>query len=212
MRNCFTCNDAINEDCFAVLDEQFPQYVMCDECYRMLSRLPKCTDEELYNKIDARFSSVARSTAVPQSIKKIFRKADDDYWQFKESLSKYNEAHETALENLMLTTGSSFDGYKVVKYLDIISCEVVFKNSFINSLSAGFEDFLKGLSFKEKELSGATELIERGKQYVMTKFREKAISMCANAVLGIDFETSFGSEIVKISVNGTAVIVDKIET
>lgn len=211
MHICLVCKAAISDDMFAVLDEQFPEYVLCDECYRMLRRLPKCTDEELYNKIDARFSSVARSATVPESIKKIFRKADDDYWQFKESYSKYNEAHEAALENLMLTTGSSFDGYKVVKYLDIISCEIVFKNSFIHSLSAGVEDFFKRLSFSEKELSGTTELIERGKQYIMRKFREKAVSICANAVLGIDFETSFGSDIVKISVNGTAVIVDKIE-
>ena len=53
------------------------------------------------------------------------------------------------------------------------------------------------------------ELIDRAKKYVMKKFRAQAVEIGANAVLGVDFETTFGSDIVKISLNGTAVVVDK---
>ena len=58
-------------------------------------------------------------------------------------------------------------------------------------------------------MSGAMELIDRAKKYVMKKFRAQAVEIGANAVLGVDFETTFGSDIVKISLNGTAVVVDK---
>ena len=37
-------------------------------------------------------------------------------------------------------------------------------------------------------MSGAMELIDRAKVYVMKKFREKAVSIGANAVLGVEFE------------------------
>lgn len=207
MEKCFVCGGAVSGEGIQLL-KNYPQYAMCGECFDLLQQLPRCTSESKYNEIDERFSKVVRNAEIPKELRDIFREADDAYWNYKESVSSYEDNYAQALENLMLTTGSSFDGYKVVKYLDIISCEIVFKNSFLNTLSAGFEDFFRALSFKEKEMSGVTELIERAKGYVMSKFREKAIAKGANAVLGIDFETSFGSDIVKISVNGTAVVVD----
>lgn len=207
MAKCFVCGGAVTGEGIQLL-KNYPQYAMCGECFDLLQQLPRCTSESKYNEIDERFSKVVRNAEIPEELRDIFREADDAYWNYKESVSSYEDNYAQALENLMLTTGSSFDGYKVVKYLDIISCEIVFKNSFLNTLSAGFEDFFRALSFKEKEMSGVTELIERAKVYVMSKFREKAIAKGANAVLGIDFETSFGSDIVKISVNGTAVVVD----
>ncbi|MBQ2382958.1 MAG: heavy metal-binding domain-containing protein, partial [Oscillospiraceae bacterium] len=129
----------------------------------------------------------------------------------KDSAQKYQDLYNRAIDELLLTTGSHFEGYKVTKYLDIISCEIIFKNSFLNSLSANLDDFFTSLSFRERELSGSMEQIERAKKHVMAQFRKKAVSLGANAVLGIDFESTFGSDVVKISVNGTAVTVDKIE-
>lgn len=208
---CLACNSAVEDDLYYILLEKYPDYLLCDECYRMLKLLPNCTCEETYNKIDILFSRVVRNKAIPESIRVIFRNADEAYWARKESTRSYEDAQAEAIEALILTTGGTIDGYKVVKYLDIISCEVVFKNSLVNSLTAGIEDFFRSLSVKEQEMAGAMELIDRAKVYVMKKFREKAVSIGANAVLGIDFETTFASDIVKISVNGTAVAVDPVE-
>ena len=211
MSKCLACNKIVEDDLYYILLEKYPDYLLCDECYRMLKLLPRCTSEETYNEIDLRFSQVVRNGAIPAAVRDIFRKADDEYWARKESAQSYADAQAEAIDALILTTGGTVEGYKVVKYLDIISCEVIFKNSFMNSISAGIEDFFRSLSFREQEMSGAMELIDRAKVYVMKKFREKAVSIGANAVLGVDFETTFGSDIVKISVNGTAVVVDRLE-
>ena len=113
--------------------------------------------------------------------------------------------------NLLLTTGSSFDGYTVDKYIDVICEEVVFKNSFLNQISAELEDLGSAFSFKEKELTGSSELIKKAREYVMKKFRRSAAELGANAILGVDFENSFGDKIVRVSVSGTAVVISKKE-
>lgn len=119
-------------------------------------------------------------------------------------------AEEKALaERLMLTTGSFFEGYSVERYIDVICEEVIFKNSFVKQLGASFEDFGNSLSFSEREMTGASELISKARAYTLDKFRRKAARVGANAVLGIDFESSFGSDVVRVCVSGTAVVIQK---
>lgn len=184
-------------------------YLLCLECQAMLEEMPRAKSNDDLSEIKSRFIPLLRDPHTPDEALDVIRRAEDAYWDAKESSSALESAYNNALENLMLTTGSSFDQYTVVKYLDIISSEIVFKNSFMSSLSANFEDLLNGLSFKEREMSGATRLIEQAKKYVMDKFRKKAIDLGANAILGIDFENSWGAEVIRISVNGTAVVVDR---
>ena len=111
---------------------------------------------------------------------------------------------------LMLTTGAHFDGYLVERYIDVLCEEIVFKNSFWKRLDAGFEDLGNALSFRDREMSGASELIANARAYVMNKFRLKAAKLGANAVLGVDFESSFGADVVRVSVSGTAVVIRKV--
>ena len=211
MLNCCVCGNQISADQFFTPDESKPSFVFCDDCYRSFRRLALKPAEDEYNQIDQKFSSFMRNNQIPLSVRNVYREADDCYWHNKELATQYTDAYNSAIDNLLLTTGSNFEGYKVVKYIDIISCEIVFKNSFMNSLCAGIEYFFNALSFREREMSGAMELIDRAKTYVMEKFRIKAVEIGANAVLGIDFETTFGSDIAKISINGTAVVVDKLD-
>ena len=211
MEQCCVCGVNILADLFFTPDENYPTFVFCDDCYRAFRKLSQKPTAEEYHQIDQKFSEFVRNNQIPSPVRNVYREADERYWNNTELAAKYSDAYSSAVDNLLLTTGSTFEGYKVVKYLDIISCEIVFKNSFIKSISAGIEDFFNALSFREKEMSGAMDLIDHAKKYVMNKFREQAVDIGANAVLGIDFETSFGSDIVKISVNGTAVVVDKTE-
>ena len=89
--------------------------------------------------------------------------------------------------------------------------EVVFKNSFWKRLDATLEDFGNAFTFKDTELSGANKLISNAREYVVEKFKQKAAQLGANAVLGVEFESSFGSDIVRVSVSGTAVRIEKID-
>lgn len=211
MAKCCVCGKDIWQQEFVVPNEAFPEFVFCDRCDNAVRRLERNPSDEEYQETTVLFADFMRNKDIPAAVRDVYADADDVYWSRKERAGKYEDMYNAAIEELLLTTGSTFEGYKVVKYLNIISCEIIFKNSFLKSLTAGIEDFINALSFREKEMSGAMELIERAKEHVMLQFRKKAVAAGANAVLGIDFETSFGAEIVKISVNGTAVIVDKLE-
>ena len=81
----------------------------------------------------------------------------------------------------------------------------------INEISAGFEDLGNILTFKETEMSGAGELISRARAHVKEKFRHRAAAIGANAVLGVEFESSIGADIVRVAIFGTAVIIEPIE-
>lgn len=81
----------------------------------------------------------------------------------------------------------------------------------MNRLNAGFEDLGNAFSFKETEMSGSSGLIARARSYVKDKFRQKAAQMGANAVLGVEFESSIGADIVRVAIFGTAVVISPIK-
>ena len=202
---CYACKTYIQGFEMAhVLSEALPDYVLCDLCHKDLVRLNDSQADETIASAKSRFVPLLLSEETPELIKEVLRK---NITLHKAETARI--AFDEALANMILTTGSSFEGYRIVKYIDIVSSEVFFKNSFANTLEANIDDFFSSLNFHEHEYTGVSKLINRAKQYVMQKFRIEAADMGANAVLGINFETSLDSEIVKVSINGTAVFVEK---
>ena len=135
-RYCYACKTYIYdaETAYTIVDS-LPQYVLCDTCHVALRDLPRSRTDNEYETRKSRFMPLIRSAETPDQIKMVIRDADNEYW-FRKERGTYKDAYATAMYNLMLTTGSSFDGYRVLKYLDIISSEVFFKNSIINTFSA----------------------------------------------------------------------------
>ena len=145
-------------------------------------------------------------SALTKELKMYISSTDAKFLQ--EERKRTLEEKQLASE-LILTTGSSFDGYSIDCYIDVVCEEVVFKNSVMKQISASFEDFGNALSLGEREMTGASELISKARAYALDKFRLKAARAGANAVLGIDFESSFGSDIVRVCISGTAVKISK---
>ena len=108
---------------------------------------------------------------------------------------------------MLMTTGSGFEGYRVEKYLGVISKEIIFRSGLGSSLGAAFENFVRAFNFRDVELTGSTELIANAKKYLMEQFEREARANQANAVLGVDIETSFGTDVARVAVSGTAVFV-----
>jgi uncharacterized protein YbjQ (UPF0145 family) len=124
---------------------------------------------------------------------------------------KKEDDFNNAIENITLSTCSSIDGYKAVKQLGLVFGECLFKASFLNQLSAGIEDFASALSFSETELSGTTELLDKARKYSTKKMVLDAVNRGANAIIGIDSESSAGGGIMHITICGTAVVLEPIE-
>ncbi len=113
---------------------------------------------------------------------------------------------------MLMTTGNSFEGYRVERYLGVISKDVIFRSGVSSSIGAAVEDFLRSFSLRDIELNGSSDLIKKAKNYVLEQIEKEAAALKANAILGIDIETSFGTDLARVAINGTAVFVVNEET
>ncbi len=107
--------------------------------------------------------------------------------------------------NHMLTSGYNFEGYKIVSYNGIVSGEIVLGTGFMSELSASFSDFFGTVS-EEFSIKMA-----KAKELSTLKMIAASVSKGGNAIIGVDFDyTTFGSNMVAVSANGTSVKVEKI--
>lgn len=177
-----------------------PRYILCDECNAYLDWLRNSTRESDLDAAVMFFQPIFDNSQIPPAVK-------NELLNIRSSKQTANEKIHPA--SIILNTGSFFDGYHVEKYIDVICEEVVFKNSFMNRLSAGLDDLGNMFTFEETEMSGSGALIARAREYVKEKFRQKAAQLGANAVLGVEFESSVGSSIIRVAIFGTAVVIEK---
>lgn len=106
---------------------------------------------------------------------------------------------------MLTTTTPNFEGKKIVRYLGIVTGEVIVGANFIKDMAAGFTDFFGGrASLYEEELIKA-------KDAAVQEMEQRAMELGANAIVGIDldYETvgSNGSMLM-VAVSGTAVVLE----
>ncbi|GDX41917.1 MAG: hypothetical protein RL555_614 [Bacteroidota bacterium] len=103
---------------------------------------------------------------------------------------------------MILTTTASIEGRPVQEYLGVINAQSIIGANMFKDIFAGLRDLIGGRS-KTYE-----RVIEEAKEDAMRELTQKAQSMGANAVVGIDldFETvgASGSMLMVIA-TGTAV-------
>lgn len=213
---CNACNKKLGflDASYQIL-ESAPECVFCDDCHTKYGALMRTSGASYQSNYD-HFRKMLEDPKTPAPVKEYFfalnEKAKVRNVSAAERQARKEEEERAYRENLkgmMLTTGSTFEGYTVTKYIDVICEEVIFKNSFTNQITAAIENFVDSFSFRETELSGSGELISRARAYVKEKFCRKVASLGANAALGIEFESSIGADIVRVSISGTAVIIEK---
>lgn len=130
-----------------------------------------------------------------------------EYWQrTKGSKLKAIEEEAQKYNDYLLTTGYDFVGYKIKKYIKVISGETVLGTGFLSELSASFSDF-----FGTASETFAIKL-ESAKDAATKKLIDKSIILGGNAVIGVDFDyITFGNNMIGVIANGTSVIVETVE-
>ncbi len=113
-------------------------------------------------------------------------------------------------EQMLLSTTNTLEGYEICGYCGIVFGEVVVKHGFMKQLNAGMNDLSDMISIGDKELSGSAELVESARKIAINKLIENAKRRGANAIIGIDSETSLGGGLNHITLMGTAVRISKI--
>ena len=59
-------------------------------------------------------------------------------------------------------------------------------------------------------MTGTTNLLSDARSYAIEKMKSEAINKGANAIIGIDSESSFGAgDLIHVSIMGTAVLVEE---
>lgn len=106
---------------------------------------------------------------------------------------------------MILTTTPSVEGKKIVQYKGIVFGEVIAGVNVLKDFAAGLSNFFGGRSGTYEE-----ELIE-ARESALKEMEQRAASMGANAVVGIDVDYEvLGSDngMLMVTANGTAVIVE----
>ena len=106
---------------------------------------------------------------------------------------------------MITTTTPSVEGRKIVEYKGIVFGEVVSGVNFVRDIAASFTNFLGGRSGSYEE-----ELIN-ARQNAIREMEQRAVSMGANAVVGVDIDYEvLGADngMLMVTASGTAVFVE----
>jgi len=111
----------------------------------------------------------------------------------------------SAATDIMVTTTPTVPGYKITKILGIVTGLTPRTRGVLGKFVAGIQSMFGG------EVTAFTTEIEKAREEALERLKAKARSMGANAVVGLDIETSdlgLQAGVVLISATGTAVVVE----
>lgn len=131
--------------------------------------------------------------------------------QYKRKQNKIQEAilekqkkqgRERIRQEFLITTGYNFEGYNIVKYLNIAHGEVVLGTGFLSELSSSINDVFGTTS---GTMGGK---LSKAKLIAQKQLIENAINMGGNAIIGVDFDVNIlNNNMIVVSTNGTVVII-----
>jgi len=109
-------------------------------------------------------------------------------------------------KGFIITTTPMVPGYKITKVLGVVTGLTPRTRGLLGKVIAGLQSIVGG------EVTAFTTELEKARVESIERVRSKALGLGANAVIGLDLETSdLGLElgVVVISATGTAVVVEK---
>ncbi len=143
-------------------------------------------------------------------------KVDLEKKQQEEQIRKQEEMKKRkAMSEMLITSGFTFDGYKITKYSGYISGDDAV------SVERGMAIFGTGTNVKDK-LMNSLVVIRRN---ALNELKEAAYALGCNAVIGVDFDyltldpqtanfsggTTYQPYIFGVTANGNAVVIEKID-
>lgn len=139
-----------------------------------------------------------------------FKENNPDYnkvlWEsreYKEEVEK-NTQLQYEIKSHMLTTGYNFEGYTIKEYIGVISGETVLGTGFMSEVFASASDFLG------EESTAFSDKMRKAKMSAMDKLIRQSVAIGGNGIIGVDFDyINFANNMIGVSVNGTAVVVEK---
>lgn len=106
---------------------------------------------------------------------------------------------------MLVTTTSTLQDKRIIRYLGIVSGETIIGANIFRDLFAGIRDIVGGRS------GSYEEVLRQAKDTALKEMQQQAAAMGANAVIGVDldYETVGGSgSMLMVTASGTAVVVE----
>ena len=119
---------------------------------------------------------------------------------------KCGETVDEGPSGFMIVTTPTVPGYKITKVFGVVTGLTPRTRGILGKFVAGFESMFGG------EVTAFTSELEKARLDAIRRVRNKALTLGANAVVGLDLETSdLGLQlgVVVISATVTAVVIEK---
>ncbi|MCI8416884.1 MAG: YbjQ family protein [Lachnospiraceae bacterium] len=205
--NCCICGNRIGFTSEEVpLSPIYPNLKICFNCSDKKDDLYRYKNN-LYNDAAKYFQKYFFENKLKDEvISTINEWFEDSKGHIKKQKIEYeqNIEKEEKIENLLITNGYNFEGFKIKKYLGIVSGEVVLGTGFLSEISASVSDLFGG----QDELFAEKMMV--AKQAAMDMLRKNAVNIGGNAIIGVDFDyLTFKNNMIAVSANGTSVIIEK---
>ena len=212
MLKCCICGrrlGVLGEDRYKITEE----YIACYQCTSFFRGMKEAKNVDQLVKNENGLKMRVEENNLPQEIldaieieiQRIKDSKQELYSKVKfQALS--DEALREKRKEFLVNTGYNFEGYVITRYLDLVHGEIVLGTGFYSELSASISDIF-GISAKAFEGK-----ISQAKRLAQEQMIINAITINANAIIGIDFDiTTFSNNMIGVSVNGTAVVIEKIK-
>lgn len=203
-KNCCICDKKIGfMDASYVLGYGMAGYETCAVCKEHKDNL-RGTAKERKDAIQYLSEKITRpeiEARVKEYVLQSF-KSDEEKSKEQEEVKQRTEKLHT--EGLM-TSGYNFEGYKITAYKGLVSGEVVMGTGMFSEMFAGIADVFG------TESDAFAEKIINAKRAAQDRLLKQVINVGGNAVIGVDYDyITFANNMIGISANGTAVIVEQI--
>ncbi len=200
---CCICNKKIgrHEEGHA-FSHKYSQLLLCDKCHG--------AKEKLQVNSEGKIDDIQRSRKYFEEllgigiVNKLAKEPLQNLLKEAEEAEKESMRYRFKNKELLVTTGTSFEGYKITEYLDILSTEVVLNIGMFSELGGEICD----ISGKTNTI--VAQKLTDAKEEALELLKNKASEKCAGALLGIQYGMqNLVENMLVISVTGTAVRIQK---
>ena len=205
MVSCCICNKKIGRhEEGHIFSHKYSQLVLCDKCHD--------AKEKLQVNVEGKIEEIQRSRKYFEEllyigiVNKMAKEPLQKLLKEAEDAEKESMHFRFKNRNLLVTTGTSFEGYRITEYLDVLSAEIVLNIGMFSELGGEICDI------SGKTNSIVAQKLTDAKEEALELLKNKASEKCAGALLGIQYGMlNMIENMLVISATGTAVRVQKIE-
>lgn len=186
---CSKCSEPIKADIYDLYYANNEEEFLLKK-NKIISKCKKLFDETIVKEIEKGIDS-----EIYKNMKSVFSITTPEEREKK---------IEARISNYMMTTGYEFSGHKIIKYLGVISGQVVLGTGFISDITSSFTDFFgaKSNMFAEK--------LKNAKNAALIDMIEESENKGGNGIIGVDFDyIIFSKDMIGVVANGTSVVIEK---